>query len=327
MQISFHTHEGGLDTTQGYGYAGYHIVDSLQRLGHTTPFNYAGAPVQIDFTQPYYYQYHEGQYHIGYTPWESTELHENWNNLMNMCDEVWTTSPWCAKVFEDNGVTKPIHIYEHGIGHEWSPFRRRSKNVLRFLHHGEPAVRKNGHKAFQAFVELFGNDPRYELTLKSNGYTTIRAKRIDGSIAQVHEIYKNVNVVKEVLDLPDLISLYKMHHVLIYPSFGEGFGFIPLQAMATGMPVIMNTSWAPYSQYGVGLDVEDRLIKTPWPNVHPGQMLEPDFDSLKEQMQRAADDFETFSDRAFEVAPEIHEVYDWTNVTERAFAHIVERFE
>jgi glycosyltransferase involved in cell wall biosynthesis len=326
MQISFHTHEGGMDITQGYGYAGYHIVDSLQKLGHTTPFNYPDAPVHIDFTQPYYYQYHEGQYHIGYTPWESTKLHENWANLMNMCDEVWTTSPWCANVFKDNGVTKPLFVYEHGIGHEWSPFQRRRSNVLRFLHHGEPAVRKNGHKAFQAFIELFGNDPRYELTLKSNGYTTIRAKRLDGSIAQVGEMYKNVRVVKEVLDLSDLISLYKMHHVLIYPSFGEGFGFIPLQAMATGMPVIMNTTWSPYSRFGVGLDVKDRPVKTPWPNVHPGEMLEPDFDSLKEQMQRAADDFETFSDQAFEVAPKIHDEYDWVNVTERAFRHIVEKF-
>jgi glycosyltransferase involved in cell wall biosynthesis len=326
MQIAYHTHEGGMDLTQGYGYAGYGIVTSLQKLGHTTPFNYAGAPVLFDFTQPGFYQYHEGQYHIGYTPWESTKLHDNWENLMNMCDEVWTTSDWCANVFKECGVTKPIYVYEHGIDHAWTPWRRKKGRVLRFLHHGEPAVRKNGWKAFEAFAELFGNDPRYELTLKSNGYTTIRAHRIDGSIAQVNEVYKNVRVIKEVLDINDLISLYKTHDVLIYPSFGEGFGFIPLQAMATGMPVIMNTSWAPYARFSVGLDVKDRYIESPWQNVHPGEMLEPDFDSLKEQMRRAADDFETFSDHAFELAPQIHEEYDWVNVTERAFAHVVKKF-
>lgn len=327
MQISYHTHAGGLDLTQGYGVAGQNIVESLQRLGHTTPFNHAEAPVGINFTQPWYYQYHEGQYVIGYTPWESTRLEENWNNLMNKCDEVWTTSDWCAQVFKDNGVTKPIYVYEHGIDHDWSPWRRRSKpKVLKFLHHGEPALRKCGPMAFQAFEELFGNDPRYSMTIKSNGPTVIRAKYPDGSIGKIDDIYDNVRIITNMLSKHDLISLYKQHDVLIYPSFGEGFGLIPLQAMATGMPVIMNTTWAPYRRFSTGLDIKDRLIPSNYPNIHPGEMFEPDFESLKQQMQRAADDFETFSEQAFEVAPQIHEEYDWTNLTRNAFDHIVKKF-
>lgn len=325
MQISYHTHAGGLDTTQGYGVAGQKIVESLQKLGHTTPFNHPEAPVGFNFTQPYFYQYHD-QYLIGYTPWESTKLMGNWNNLMNMCDEVWTTSDWCKDIFIKEGVTVPVHLYPHGISHDWAPFRRRKGKVLKFLHHGEPAVRKCGQLTFNAFTELFGNDPRYSLTIKSNGYTTVRAKRIDGSIAQVHEIFKNVRVEKELLDLPDLISLYYQHDVLIYPSYGEGFGFIPLQAMATGMPVIFNTTWAPYRDFSVGLDIEDRYVDSFWPETHPGQMLEPSYESIKAQMQKAADDFETYSEQAFLVAPEIHEAYDWTNVTRNAFAHVVEKF-
>jgi glycosyltransferase involved in cell wall biosynthesis len=317
-----------METTQGYGYAGYNIIMALQALGHTTPFNYPDAPVLLDFTQPTTYQFAGDPYHIGYTPWESTELHDNWANLMNMCDEVWTTSPWCANVFKEQGVTQPIHIYEHGIGHEWSPYRRKAKpKVLRFLHHGEPALRKNGNMVFQAFSELFGDDPRYELTMKANGYSIIRGHRIDGSICTIEESHNNIKLITEVLDINDLIALYKSHHVLVYPSYGEGFGFIPLQAMATGMPVIMNNTWAPYAEYTVGLEVKDRLIDTLWPNVHPGQILEPSYDSLKEQMLRAANEYESFSEAAFEVAPEIHERYDWVNVTRDAFAHVVERFE
>lgn len=325
MQISFHTHYGGLDTTQGYGVAGYNIVKSLQELGHTTPFNDAGSPVMFNFTQPSYFQFNDGQYNIGYTPWESTLLNDNWANLMNDCSEMWTTSDWCKQVFKDNGVTAPMYVYPHGINHEWSPFRRRSNRVLRFLHHGEPAHRKGGQMVVNAFGELFGNKPGYELTLKANGFTAVRAESSLG-IEAVDKHFKNVFIIKNVLDLPDLISLYKQHHVLLYPSYGEGFGFIPLQAMATGMPVIMTTTWAPYKNYSVGLDIKDRLVDTLWPGEHPGKVLEPTYESLKEQMIRAADDFETFSDQAFEFAPKIHDEYDWVNVTERAFAPIVKKF-
>lgn len=323
--ISFHTHYGGLDVTQGYGYAGFHIVKSLQELGHTTPFNHAEAPVMLNFTQPTYFQFHPGQYNIGYTPWESTELVGNWNNLLNDCDEAWTTSDWCADVFRANGVTKPISVYPHGIDHEWTPLRRKRNNVLRFLHHGEPAHRKGGQIVVDAFGELFGNKPGYELTLKANGFTAVRAKTAFG-IEPIDKYYNNVFLIKEILDLPELISLYKRHHVLVYPSYGEGFGFIPLQAMATGMPVILNTTWAPYKKYSVGLNVQDRLIPTLWTGEHPGNVLEPSFESVKEQMLKAADDFETYADQAFEFAPKIHTEYDWVTVTERAFAHVVKKF-
>lgn len=319
------THAGGLDTAQGYGVAGEQIVSALQRLGHTTPFNRAESPIGFNFTQPYYFAVSYNQYKIGYTPWESTQLHDGWLDSMNMMDEIWTTSDWCAKYFALAGVKPPIYVYEHGIDHKWSNFRRKPGKVLKFLHHGEPATRKCGPLVFQAFTELFGNDERYSLTIKSNGMSTIRAKRLDNTIARPEEVYKNVRVVPEMLELEQLISLYHMHDVLVYPSFGEGFGLIPLQGMATGMPVILNPTWAPYRDFSVGLDVEDSLVDSPWPNLHPGKMLEPSLDSIKEQMLCVAIDFERYSDEAYETSPAIHEAYDWTDLTRIAFAHVSEK--
>jgi glycosyltransferase involved in cell wall biosynthesis len=245
---------------------------------------------------------------------------------MEQMDEIWTTSDLCARWFKEDGVTKPIHIYEHGIEHIWTPFKRRRSNVLRFLHIGEPAPRKNGQMAFNAFVELFGNDPRYQFTIKSNGYSTIRAKLPSGEIANPVERYKNVHIIKKILPVEELVALYHSHHVLLYPSYGEGFGFIPLQGMATGMPVIFNPTWAPYRRFSAGLDIEDRLIDSKWPEVHPGQILEPSYESLKEQMQAVADNFESYSDKAFSLAPQIHIDYDWVEVTRKAFAHVEKKF-
>ena len=244
---------------------------------------------------------------------------------MNMCNEVWTTSDWCAKVFEDEGVEKPIFIYPHGIDHEWTPEKRIVTRKIRFLHFGEPAVRKGGQLAFDAFTELFGNDPKYHLTIKANGPSTIRAKNISGEIASPTQQYNNVSIVKKMLDLPELISLIKDHHAMIYPSFGEGFGFIPLQGLASGMPVIFNTTWAPYRKFSMGLDVSDKLIDSPWQELHPGKVLQPSKESIKENMIELVENYDKYAEQAFKNAPAIHKEYDWTKVTTKAFRALEKR--
>jgi glycosyltransferase involved in cell wall biosynthesis len=49
--------------------------------------------------------------------------------------------------------------------------------------------------------------------------------------------------------IEELVNLYHRHHVLIYPTWGEGFGFIPAQALASGMPVITTYPWAEYKEF------------------------------------------------------------------------------
>jgi len=176
------------------------------------------------------------------------------------------------------------------------------------------------------FIKLFGDDPRYHLTIKAAGYQTTRINPVAGVLGPPSAFYKNITVITDELPVAQLVSLFHQHHVLVYPSWGEGFGFIPLQGMASGMPVIMNTSWAPYKRFSVGLEIQDRLVKTPWPDIHPGMMFEPSRMSLRMQMEEAAENFEYYSDKSFEVAEQIHEEYDWQRVTRKAFAPIVEKF-
>jgi len=328
MIISFNTHYGGLDTSTGYGYAGFNIVQSLQALGHTVPFADPNAPVMLNFTMPYYYIVADGQYTIGYTPWESTKMQDGWEMIMNQCDEVWTTSDLIAEWFAADGVTKPIHVYEHGIEHVWTPRRRRKTGPLKFLHVGEPATRKGGQLVVDAFVDLFKNNPDYSLTIKANGFNTTRVRYGDGMLFRPDEASNNIKIITENIDLEQMVHLYHEHDVLLYPSWGEGFGFIPIQGMASGMPVIFNHKWAPYRKYSVGLDIADQLVPVPHENEgeHPGMIFWPSLDSLKENMLEVASCFQDYADDAYEKAPLIHEEYDWVEVTRRAFDHVTKKF-
>jgi hypothetical protein len=151
MQISFSTPKINLTQNTGYGYASWNIIQSLQKLGHQTPFQDYRAPVQLNFAQPFQHKLHKNQYQISYTPWESTVVPKTWFPMVNYCDEVWATSDWCANVFEDNGM-KNVKVYPHGISPVWKPKKRQESDVIKFLHVGEPAPRKAGQMAVEAFV-------------------------------------------------------------------------------------------------------------------------------------------------------------------------------
>lgn len=324
MKISYHTVKDNLDTTRGYGNAGFNVVTSLQKLGHEVPFDDPTAPVQISFCSPQWYKFHPGQYKIGYTPWESTELPNGWLEFMNQCDEVWATSQWVAQVYRNAGVTVPVHVYEHGLDEKWEPIERTHDGVTRFLHVGEPAVRKGGQMALDAFRAAFGEREDVHLTLKAYCANFLRGWK-DGEFHNSEGLmYNNVTVINDMLHPSELRQLYADHHAMVYPSYGEGFGFIPLQAMGTGMPVISTYEWAPYAKY-ITLPINGRWDRSIW-SVHPGNVLYPDYDELKRAYLFMHRHIDQALRTSYDLAPRIHEEYNWLTKTSEAFEHVTKKF-
>lgn len=326
MKISFHTVKDNLDATRGYGNAGFNVVKSLQRLGHEVPFDDATAPVQISFCPPHWYKFHEGQYKIGYTPWESTELPAGWVEHMNNCDEVWATSEWVADVYKNAGVTKPIHVYHHGLDHKWAPKRRHAGKVIKILHIGEPALRKGGQMTIDAFRSVYGSREDVHLTVKAYHQHFLRVWD-NGKITTPEKVYDNVSVITDSIPEKELMDLYYEHDVLVYPSYGEGFGLIPLQALGSGMPVISTLQWAPYRKYMEEMPIGTRRDRSIWA-LHPGDVLYPDYNHLKGHLYNLQNRelLEERQNRFFLRANEVHKEYDWDRKTEQAFAHIVSMF-
>lgn len=328
MNISYSTPIVNLTSSNGYGYAGRNIVDSLKRLGHNVPFQDSRAPVQLNFSQPEYFKLHRNQYQISYTPWESTVIPDRWKPFLDVVDEIWTTSDWCANVFEDNGY-KNIRVYPHGIEKIWQPKKREDDGVIKFLHIGEPAPRKGGQMVVDTFIELFGNNPKYSLTLKVYKHNTTRVYNnfVDKEIVGIpYEMFSNIKMIDAVLDQEELVKLYHDHDVLLYPSFGEGFGFIPLQALATGMPVICTSNWAHYKKYLGPLSLKADLIDSPWPHPHEGKVYMPDYIDLRKQMLEVSENFKAYAGYYYAQSTKILEEYDWDQLTKNSFEHIVNKF-
>lgn len=317
LKISHGTKTKNIAGTNGYGYATQGMLASLDRLGYQVSQNDASADVEIWFDQPQHWKFSPGTYKIGYHPWESTKLKDGWVEIMNKCDEIWTPSPLIAQWYKTDGVTVPIYVYEHGIDHIWNPEYRRERgdDKLRFLHVGAEATRKGGWDTLRLFRQAFGNNKDVELTLKI----------VNSSWNNIDRIGKT-NIINRVMSFPELQSLFYAHDVYVYPSYGEGFGLTPLQAIATGMPTITTPAWAPYARFlDPNLNVGSQLKKSTWQKIHPGYMLRPNFDEVIDRMRYAYDNYDDARAFAASKVDQIHSEYDWDTITKKVFGDLEKR--
>ena len=320
MDISFSGAPDYMDRMVGFGNASYYIFENLKEFGINPKVRDRDSKIGISFCQPQDYKFAKDQYRIGYTPWESTEFYPGWVKIMNSCDEIWATSPWVADIYKSK-LKVPVFVYEHGIDQKWSPIKK-NKNVfdkIRFLHVGEPAQRKDAQLVVNVFSELYGNDPRYELIIKCSNKNNTRAYDKSGEVSLGHPsgFYKNIKIIDNMLSTEQMFDLYRMSDVFVYPSWGEGFGFNPFQAIGMGIPTICTSGWATYKDY-ITLPLDSSWVRSPWDGTHPGMMLRPNKAQLRQHMIDVVQDYEKYTQLAFKNAFIVHEKWDWMKVTEPA---------
>ena len=327
MKVSFTGAPEFMDRNVGYGEASFHIFEEFKKQGVECLIGSPAAKIGISFVQPDQYKFGRHQYKIGYTPWESTGIFERWKNpLLNGIDELWTTSPWCGEMFKAH-TNKPIFVYEHGIEESWIPRKRvlEEDKPFRFLHIGEPAFRKDAQMVIDAFIDLYGNNSKYELILKcSNLNMTSVVDPLTGKIkGSPGAFYSNIKIIESFLSNEQMNDLYDLSDAFIYPSWGEGFGFNPLQAMAKGLPTVCTKEWASYSRY-ITAPLNSELVQTPWPTVHPGFMYKPNYEELFFYMKNLPKNYDMYAKIAFTNSFKIHKDYSWERVTKPAVKRLEE---
>jgi glycosyltransferase involved in cell wall biosynthesis len=277
--------------------------------------------VNLSFCYPNEFNFLDSQYKIGYMPWESTSLRTEWKDRLNQCDEVWTTSQW-SKQNLDNILDKETFVYEHGIPSFCKPIKRKRKDVIRFLHIGEPAVRKGGQDVVDSFAKLFGNNPDYQLVMKCSGINATRIYDQTGvSIGTPASQYNNIVVIEDYFSEDMLLQLYKKCDIFIYPSYGEGFGFNAAYAIAMGMPTICTSEWAPYKDF-ISAPLDGTYVDSPWPNFHEGQMIQPDLEQMEQYMIDISENYDKYLKDSFSTAIAIHKRFDWNNVSKKPISRL-----
>jgi glycosyltransferase involved in cell wall biosynthesis len=335
MSIYAHPHVRKSGSYFGYAYTYYEIERHLREYEHN------GEKLQLDINSPkskvqLYYgsppgYFSSNQYKIQMTQWESTLVPPNWVDNAKDYNEWWTANQFGADAFINAGVpAEKIHVYEHGVdASTWTPKKRGENGVIRFLHVDSGSPRKRADLAIKAFKAAFGNSLDYELTLKHSHYGSTKVDWYDKDILENHGEWESVNVrhIKENMGLAELVNLFHFHDVLIYPSEGEGFGLIPLQALATGMPVISTSRWCSYDKYFSNNIIDSRLGVSDVVENYTrfGNVVLPELESMIAIMKNVVEDFDTQSDIFYNQIPEVVDDYNWQHRTNMAMDGLVER--
>jgi glycosyltransferase involved in cell wall biosynthesis len=110
--------------------------------------------------------------------------------------------------------------------------------ILNSLH-----PRKNVAGAVEAFVRLVRQDRVADVSLVIAGSPAPLAGPVAAVVDRVGALRERIVSTGHVTD-PDLAALYRAALVFVYPSFYEGFGLPPLEAMQCGTPVITSNTWS-----------------------------------------------------------------------------------
>lgn len=179
---------------------------------------------------------------VMHTMYEAEPLPADWVTVLNRCGLVWSPSTYCRDLFRDAGVTTPIFVSGYGVDHEtFYPIERPSESVqaggpFRFLIWARGLVsRKNALLAARAFVAA--NLPADEAVLEVKVNEHFAA---DGMVFKDDSgrPFSNIHIRTGDWTDTELANWLRSGDCMIYLSAGEGFGLMPLEAMATGLPVI-----------------------------------------------------------------------------------------
>lgn len=338
---------GSIGQGQGYSGSGENICVALEKMGvdvrliglrqsHETnltpeglkikqkPFAMSdiavvyGLPASFDSSLNW-------KYRFGFTMFETDKLPAgkawagrsgNAADSCNLLTRLFVPSRHNKRLFSDSGVNVPIDIVPLGINPDLFPLMKRStrKNVFTFLQLGTLSVRKNPGAVLAAFTAVFGKNPNVQLILKTQGGGLRHFQFLDNP---------NIKIIDRYSTHEEILSYYQQADCFVFPSRGEGFGLPPLEAMSTGLPVIVakNTGMADYADFKYCYPIRTTKKK---PAMHfppdwgaVGNWYEPDFDELKAAMRHVYENQEVAKKKALLGAEMVREKYTYEQTAKK----------
>lgn len=153
-----------------------------------------------------------------------------------------------------NGVQRGRFSPERRPGDEWLAQRlgvRTSAPVVLAL--GGVEERKNTLRLLQAFVLLRAHRPDAQLVIAGGASLLDHAQygRDFAALAQASDLPIGPGapiVLTGALPDEDIPALYRLADVVAMPSLNEGFGLVTLEALASGVPIVVSRI-APFTEY------------------------------------------------------------------------------
>lgn len=179
----------------------------------------------------------------------------HWAQVINRAGGCWVPSTWVYDCFQRSGVTVPMMVSGYGIDTAtFQPVDRAGRDgPFRVLVWGRGLLsRKNLTEALRVYVDANLPDARLEIKVNTDDVLARDGAGVAGR--------DDVTIIARDWPLTRVAHWLQGGDVLLYLSSGEGFGLMPLEAMATGLPVVCaaNTGMLDYLDETVAYPVSCR---------------------------------------------------------------------
>lgn len=256
---------------------------------------------------------------IIHTTFDGDLLPDSWVRILNRTEAVWVPSQWCKESFERSGVIRPIIVSGYGVMPDvfnWVD-RDYNKGPFTFLAWANRMFdRKNAMMTVKVFGKLNLPDSRLVVKLSTGRIKSITSDR-------------DIRVINQELSDWELAMFLYPPHCLVYPSSAEGFGLMPLEAMATGLPVIL-TDYSGMQEYMtedtcIPLRVE-KIVDAGLTNKMFGseaRWAQPDEDDLADKMLWAYENREQLKEIGRRASEYVINNWTWQDVGVKAKAELL----
>jgi len=208
---------------------------------------------------------------------------------------------------------------------EFEYIERKWDTTFKFLHGGYTQFRKGSWLVPEAFVAAF--------TAADDVGLTIATPRVSPMFTKLKHEYGDHPQIEFICDTwASSTSLYRSHHIYVSPHLAEGFGLMPLEALATGMLCLVARCSAPMEYFSPELGwwiemsehyvaVEQCLPET------AGFWRLPDVDSLSDVMRTAYESREQAEERGKRASEFVLANYTWQQTVAKMKAIIEETLD
>lgn len=318
--------DGPIGYNNGYGNGSMMFIEGLNNLGDVDVYavnnKWAGSDLnhmpktlqklmkkETDEVDSFYVKFFPAMFFgdavaerfVGYTMLEATRIPKSWVDVINReCERVVVPSTQQKQAFIDSGVVRDIAVVPLGLDFRKYPYLDRSdhaKDDFIFGTMGNLTYRKGTDILVKAFLQAFPKNkyPDVRLYIKTLAasigmnlwFMSRKTLQEDPRIVLVGESWGPQEMLDEFFGKIDAFA---------FPTRGEGFGLPPLEAMATGLPVICTkfSGCEEFMDESVSYPLDYKLV--PVPNGTAGgypvdlqaegqEWAEPDLDQLIELMR------------------------------------------
>jgi len=327
-----------------FGKLANRLADQVEKIADTVPTP-DEADMHIYVGQPFWSQRRHwlgrSRINLAYTMWEfpTTLPVEHVERLNEYFDGLIVPCDWVADLYRNAGVTVPIHVVPIGVDvDKYKPATEaeraeRRPDQFNFLWAGclvghwnqlyvenrpRTGDRKRGWLVRRAFEELALDGANLILKGVPNRCGVRRCMSYPLGAGRVWEM---VDFVSE----ERLRSIYTLSDILIWPTAGEGWGMIPLECMASGIPVaIPNYSgMTAYFHPSACLSLDYEIGRLWRSSAHRGAIIE--LDEVKRVMKWAyenRDEVRAMGQRGVGIAKQ----FTWEGATRPALKRVIEQY-